>query len=80
MNLDLTNNGSGMELHMFSNQTHHKSDIDQIEGLIRQYTNTSDFNVSVAIVVTWRHATIHSPYVPEVQLVHQQVTLKKVYF
>ena len=78
MNLDLTNNGPGIEVLVLSNQTHYKHDISQIEDLIHQYTST-DFNVSVAIAVTWRHATIHSPYVPESELVHQQVTLT-VYF
>ena len=62
---------------MFSNETQYKQDIEQIQDLIRRYTNTSDFNVSVAIAVTWRHATIHSPYVPEIELVHQQVCLLK---
>ena len=80
MDLDLTNNGSGIEVHIFSNQTHYKQDIEQIQDLIRQYTNTPDFNVSVAIAVTWRHATIHSPYVPAVELVHQQVILQNVLY
>jgi len=73
MDLDLTNNGSGIEVHVFSNQTHYKHDIEQIQDMIRQYTNTPDFNVNVAKAVTWRHTTIHSPYVPEMELVHQQV-------
>ncbi|WAR06716.1 SVEP1-like protein, partial [Mya arenaria] len=72
-NID-TRNITGAELcvHVLSNKTADAMDMKQIEDLVRQYTNRPDFSVDVAISLTWRNATIHSPYMPGYELIKQQ--------
>ncbi|XP_052811033.1 uncharacterized protein LOC128238811 isoform X2 [Mya arenaria] len=72
-NIDTRNiTGAGLCVHVLSNKTTDAKDMKQIEDLVRQYTNRRDFSVDVAIALTWRNATIHSPYMPGYELIKQQ--------
>ncbi|XP_052807842.1 mucin-like protein [Mya arenaria] len=72
-NIDTRNiTGAGLCVHVLSNKTSDAKDMKQIEDLVQQYTNRSDFSVDVAIALTWRNATIHSPYMPGYELIKQQ--------
>ncbi|XP_052245001.1 sushi, von Willebrand factor type A, EGF and pentraxin domain-containing protein 1-like isoform X24 [Dreissena polymorpha] len=56
-----------------------KSDVAKIQDLVRHYTNQTEFNVSVALVATWKHVTIHSPYEPGYELVnHQNLSMQVI--
>ncbi|WAR06733.1 MLP-like protein, partial [Mya arenaria] len=55
-NLDSRNiTGAGVWVHVFSNNTGNRSDILQIQKLVRKYSDNSEFNASVAFAVTWKH-------------------------
>ncbi|WAR06702.1 AGRE1-like protein, partial [Mya arenaria] len=72
-NIDTRNiTGAGLCVHVLSNKTADAKDMKKIEDLLHQYTNRSDFSVDVAISLTWRNATIHSPYMPGYELIKQQ--------
>ncbi|XP_052807827.1 sushi, von Willebrand factor type A, EGF and pentraxin domain-containing protein 1-like [Mya arenaria] len=72
-NIDTRNiTGAGLCVHVLSNKTADAKDMKKIEDLVQQYTNRSDFSVNVAIALTWRNATIHSPYMPGYELFKQQ--------
>ncbi|XP_052807818.1 uncharacterized protein LOC128236758 [Mya arenaria] len=72
-NLDSRNiTGAGVWVHVFSNNTGNRSDILQIQKLVRKYSDNSEFNASVAFAVTWKHVTTHSPYMPGYMLYKYQ--------
>ncbi|KAH3739144.1 hypothetical protein DPMN_045791 [Dreissena polymorpha] len=52
----------GLWIHLFKDRQTDKLDIEKIQQLVRQYTNQTEFIVSVALVATWKHVTVHSPY------------------
>ncbi|WAR06700.1 NOTC3-like protein, partial [Mya arenaria] len=55
-NLDSRNiTGAGVWVHVFSNNSGNRSDILQIQKLVRKYSDNSEFNASVAFAVTWKH-------------------------
>ncbi|XP_052807798.1 sushi, von Willebrand factor type A, EGF and pentraxin domain-containing protein 1-like [Mya arenaria] len=79
-NLDSRNiTGAGVWVHMFSNSTGNRSDILKIQEHVRKYPNNSEFNASVAFAVTWKHVTIHSPFMPGYRLYeHQNLSMQAI--
>ncbi|KAH3689542.1 hypothetical protein DPMN_194472 [Dreissena polymorpha] len=77
-NIDSRNiSGGGLWIHVFTEKD--KTDVAQIQSLVRTYTNQTEFNVSVALVATWKHVTIHSPYEPGYELVtHQNLSMQVI--
>ncbi|WAR06709.1 hypothetical protein MAR_016667, partial [Mya arenaria] len=75
-NLDSRNiTGAGVWVHVFSNNTGNRSDILKIQEHVQKYSNNSEFNASVAFAVTWKHVTIHSPYMPGYRLYKHQAIM-----
>ncbi|KAH3739150.1 hypothetical protein DPMN_045797 [Dreissena polymorpha] len=71
-NIDSRNiTDGGLWIHVFTEKN--KTDVSKIQDLVRQYTNHTEFNISVALVATWKHVTVHSPYEPGFELVKIQV-------
>ncbi|XP_052807840.1 uncharacterized protein LOC128236769 [Mya arenaria] len=79
-NLDSRNiTGAGVWVHVFSNNTGNRSDILKIQEHVQKYSNNSEFNASVAFAVTWKHVTIHSPYMPGYRLYkHQNLSMQAI--
>ncbi|XP_052242165.1 dendrite extension defective protein 1-like isoform X2 [Dreissena polymorpha] len=77
-NIDSRNiSDGGMWIHVFTDHQKDKEDIQKIQDLIHMYTNQTEFNVSVALVATWKHVTVHSPYEPGYELVkHQNLSMQ----
>ncbi|XP_052242167.1 mucin-like protein isoform X1 [Dreissena polymorpha] len=77
-NIDSRNiSNGGLWIHVLTDKD--KSDVAKIQDLVRQYTNQTEFNVSVALVATWKHVTIHSPYEPGYELVnHQNLSMQVI--
>ncbi|KAH3724720.1 hypothetical protein DPMN_050543 [Dreissena polymorpha] len=77
-NIDSRNiSNGGLWVHVLTERD--KADVVQIQDLVRQYTNQSEFNVSVALVATWKHVTVHSPYEPGYELVnHQNLSMQVI--
>ncbi|KAH3724290.1 hypothetical protein DPMN_050106 [Dreissena polymorpha] len=74
-NIDSSNiSDGGLWIHSFTNKQQNKTDdMAKIQDLIRTYTNQTEFKISVAMVATWKHVTVHSPYEPGYELVKHQV-------
>ncbi|KAH3724661.1 hypothetical protein DPMN_050484 [Dreissena polymorpha] len=67
-NIDSRNiTDSGLWIHVFTDHQKDKVEIPKIQDLI--HTNQTELNVSVALVATWKHVTVHSPYEPGYELV-----------
>ncbi|KAH3698613.1 hypothetical protein DPMN_086156 [Dreissena polymorpha] len=77
-NIDSRNiSNGGLWIHVLTDKD--KSDVVKIQDLVRQYTNQTEFNVTVALVATWKHVTIHSPYEPGYELVnHQNLSMQVI--
>ncbi|KAH3862405.1 hypothetical protein DPMN_025372 [Dreissena polymorpha] len=76
-NIDSSNiTDGGLWIHIFTDRQNDTVDIQKIRNLVRQYINQTDFNVSVALVATWKHVTVHSPYEPGYELVKHQVQVQ----
>ncbi|XP_052242137.1 sushi, von Willebrand factor type A, EGF and pentraxin domain-containing protein 1-like isoform X2 [Dreissena polymorpha] len=80
-NIDSSNiSDGGLWIHSFTDKQPNKTDLAKIQDLIRQYTNLTEFNVSVALVATWKHVTVHSPYEPGYELVkHQNLSMQCIF-
>ncbi|XP_052242156.1 CUB and sushi domain-containing protein 1-like isoform X13 [Dreissena polymorpha] len=67
----------GLWIHVLTDRD--KADVLKIQDRVRQYTNQTEFNVSVALVATWKHVTVHSPYEPGYELVnHQNLSMQVI--
>ncbi|XP_052244072.1 sushi, von Willebrand factor type A, EGF and pentraxin domain-containing protein 1-like isoform X15 [Dreissena polymorpha] len=67
----------GLWIHVLTERD--KADVLNIQDRVRQYTNQTEFNVSVALVATWKHVTVHSPYEPGYELVnHQNLSMQVI--
>ncbi|XP_052225755.1 sushi, von Willebrand factor type A, EGF and pentraxin domain-containing protein 1-like isoform X5 [Dreissena polymorpha] len=67
----------GLWIHMLTDHHNDTVDIQKINDIFRQYTNQTEFNASVALVATWKHVTVHSPYEPGYELVkHQTLSMQ----
>ncbi|XP_052244627.1 uncharacterized protein LOC127853868 [Dreissena polymorpha] len=78
-NIDSSNiSDGGLWIHSFTNKQQNKTDdMAKIQDLIRTYTNQTEFKISVAMVATWKHVTVHSPYEPGYELVkHQNLSMQ----
>ncbi|XP_052243416.1 uncharacterized protein LOC127853188 isoform X4 [Dreissena polymorpha] len=77
-NIDSRNiTDGGLWIHLFTDRQKNNVDIEKIQQLVRQYTNQTEFIVSVALVATWKHVTVHSPYEPGYELVkHQNLSMQ----
>ncbi|KAH3724710.1 hypothetical protein DPMN_050533 [Dreissena polymorpha] len=73
-NIDSRNiTDGGLWIHLFTDRQKNNVNIEKIQQLVRQYTNQTEFIVSVALVATWKHVTVHSPYESGYELVKHQV-------